>query len=60
MSQATAPTTAAAGIVTIQAQTIDCASRQRTADARRADPTPALAPAIVCVVLTARRRGRRR
>jgi len=38
--------------VTIQAQTIDCASRQRTAEVRRAVPTPAIAPAIVCVVLT--------
>ena len=36
----------------IQAQTIEPAVPQRTADARRTDPTPTIAPVIVCVVDT--------
>ena len=47
-----APTNAAAGIVSTQAQTIWPATPQRTADSRRVAPTPMMAPVIVCVVLT--------
>ena len=43
---------AAAGIVRIQAQTIRPATPHRTADSRLIDPTPMIAPVIVCVVLT--------
>src|SRR6478672_3787034 len=43
---------AEAGIVKIQAQTMLPATPQRTADARRVDPTPTMAPVIVCVVDT--------
>src|ERR1700709_2642724 len=43
---------AAAGIVTTQAITISCATDQRTADTRRAAPTPTIAPVIVWVVET--------
>ena len=43
--------TAEAGIVSSQAQTIWPATPQRTADSRRVDPTPTMAPVIVCVVL---------
>src|SRR3954471_18695579 len=44
--------TAAAGIVRIHAQTIRPAIPQRTADSRFVEPTPTIAPVIVCVVLT--------
>src|SRR5258706_3555899 len=43
---------AAAGIVMTQAITIRCATFQRTAEARRAAPTPTIAPVIVWVVDT--------
>src|SRR5437667_5576638 len=43
---------AAAGIVKTQAQTIRPATRHLTADRRVGDPTPAIAPVIVCVVDT--------
>ena len=43
---------AAAGIVSTQAHTIRPATPQRTADSRLIDPTPMMAPVIVCVVLT--------
>src|SRR3954462_2034944 len=43
---------AAAGIVMTQAITIRCATFQRTAEARRAAPTPTIAPVIVWVVET--------
>src|SRR5215831_18544891 len=43
---------AAAGIVRTQAQTIRPATRHLTADNRVVDPTPAIAPVIVCVVDT--------
>src|ERR1700733_14634321 len=43
---------AAAGIVMTQAITICCATFQRTAEARRAAPTPTMAPVIVWVVDT--------
>ena len=39
-------------MVNIQAQTIRLATPQRTALSRRSDPTPIIAPVIVCVVLT--------
>ena len=44
--------TADAGIVRIQTHTILLATNHRTADKRRVTPTPTIAPAIVCVVLT--------
>ena len=40
------------GIVRIQAQTILPATPQRTAERRCIDPTPTMAPVMVCVVLT--------
>ena len=43
---------AAAGMVSTQAQTMRPATPQRTADSRRVEPTPTIAPVIVCVVLT--------
>ena len=43
---------AAAGIVRTHAQTILPATRHFTADSRVVDPTPAIAPVIVCVVET--------
>jgi len=43
---------AEAGIVKIQAQTILPATPQRTALARCAEPTPTMAPVMVCVVDT--------
>ena len=43
---------AAAGIVSTQAQTIRPATPQRTAEKRCVDPTPTIAPVMVCVVLT--------
>ena len=47
-----AATTAEAGIVNTQAQTICLATPQRTAERREVEPTPTIAPVIVCVVLT--------
>ena len=44
--------TAEAGIVSTHAQTIRPAMPQRTADSRRVEPTPTIAPVMVCVVLT--------
>src|SRR6266849_5837301 len=49
---AIAANVAAAGIVKTQAQTIRPATRHLTADRRVVDPTPAIAPVIVCVVDT--------
>src|SRR6266852_4079280 len=43
---------AAAGMVKTQAQRIRPATRHLTADRRVVDPTPAIAPVIVCVVDT--------
>src|SRR5713226_7697984 len=43
---------AAAGIVITQAYTIELATFQRTAETRRAAPTPTMAPVMVCVVET--------
>ena len=43
---------AAAGIVSTHAHTIWPATPQRTADSRLIEPTPTIAPVIVCVVLT--------
>ncbi len=40
-----------AGIVSTQAHTICRATPQRTADSRFDEPTPTMAPVIVCVVL---------
>ena len=40
------------GIVKIQAQIMVPATPQRTADSLFVDPTPIIAPLIVCVVLT--------
>ena len=48
----TIPMSAAAGMVRIQAQTIRPATPQRTADSRRVEPTPTIAPVMVCVVDT--------
>ena len=42
----------APGMVTIQAQTTRPATPQRTADSRRLEPTPTIAPVMVCVVDT--------
>src|SRR5436190_24352275 len=50
--KAIAANVAAAGIVKTQAQTIRPATRHFTADRRVVDPTPAIAPVIVCVVDT--------
>ena len=41
-----------AGIVTTQAHTMRRATPHRTADSRCVDPTPTIAPVMVCVVLT--------
>src|SRR5216684_7573930 len=43
---------AAAGMVITQAYTIELATFQRTAETRRAAPTPTMAPVMVCVVET--------
>src|SRR5436309_15413891 len=43
---------AAAGMVSTQAQTILPATRHLTADSRVVEPTPVIAPVIVCVVET--------
>src|SRR5687768_10706375 len=48
----TAAMNADAGIVMIQATTIELAMFHRTADTRRAAPTPMMAPVMVCVVDT--------
>ncbi len=48
----TAATKNAAGIVSTHAHTIWPATPQRTADSRRVDPTPTIAPVIAWVVLT--------
>ena len=48
----TAATKAAAGIVSIQAQTIRPATPHFTADNLRVAPTPTIEPVIVCVVET--------
>jgi hypothetical protein len=48
----TAATVKAAGIVSTQAHTICPATPHRTADRRRVEPTPTIAPVIACVVLT--------
>src|SRR5215208_639607 len=48
----TAATSAAAGIVSIQAHTIRPATPHLTADSRRVAPTPTIEPVIVCVVET--------
>jgi len=45
-----APTNAAAGIVSTQATAMLPASPQRTADSRFAAPAPSTAPVIECVV----------
>jgi hypothetical protein len=45
------PMNADAGMVNNQAQTICCATPQRTADRRFDQPTPMMAPVMVCVVL---------
>src|SRR5471032_1882579 len=50
--QAIAATNAEAGIVNIHAHTILPATPQRTADIFCAEPTPTMAPVIVCVVET--------
>ena len=50
--QVTPAISAAAGMVITQATTMRCATFQRTAAARRAAPTPTIAPVIVCVVET--------
>ena len=39
-------------MVKTHAHTIRCATPQRTADRRCIDPTPMIAPVMVCVVLT--------
>ena len=49
---AKAETIAAAGMVSIQAQMISPATPQRTAVSLRNEPTPIIAPVMVCVVLT--------
>ena len=43
---------AAIGMVITQAMTMSLATFQRTAETRRAAPTPTIAPVIVCVVET--------
>ncbi len=43
---------AEAGIVTTQATTMPRATPQRTAEVRRAAPTPTMAPLMTCVVET--------
>ena len=50
--QAIAAMNADAGIVKTHAQTILPAIPQRTADILREEPTPTIAPVIVCVVET--------
>src|SRR4051812_22564707 len=47
-----AATIADAGIVNTQAQTICLATPHRTAERREVEPTPTIAPVMVCVVLT--------
>lgn len=52
MNQATAAVKAEQGMVRIQAQTILPARPQRTALSFREEPTPTMAPVMVCVVDT--------
>src|SRR2546426_10521602 len=52
MKKDNAANAAAAGMVNTQAQTILPATRHLTADKRVVDPTPAIAPVMVCVVET--------
>src|SRR5205814_9851153 len=52
MKKEIAANMAAAGIVRTHAQTILPATRHFTADSRVVEPTPAIAPVIVCVVET--------
>ncbi len=52
MKNAIAAIVADAGIVSTQAQTIRAATPQRTAETRFVEPTPTIAPVLVCVVLT--------
>jgi hypothetical protein len=52
MKKDKAANVAAAGIVKTQAQTIRPATRHLTADSRATDPTPVMAPVMVCVVET--------
>ena len=52
MRYAAAAIPAEQGIVNNHAQTICPATPQRTAVMRRSDPTPVMAPVMVCVVLT--------
>src|SRR5581483_3311872 len=52
MEKTPAATAADAGIVRIQAHRIRPATPHRTADKRFTEPTPTIAPVIVCVVLT--------
>src|SRR6185437_7750863 len=47
-----AATRADAGIVRTQAHTIRVATPHRTAERRPVEPTPIMAPVMVCVVLT--------
>ena len=51
-NQTSAATAAAAGIVSTQATTMFPATPHRTADKRRVEPTPIIAPVMVWVVLT--------
>ena len=48
----TPPINADAGIVSTQAHTICRATPHRTAETRLTEPTPMIAPVMVCVVLT--------
>ena len=52
MKNDSAANAAAAGIVRTHAHTILPATRHLTADSRVVDPTPAIAPVMVCVVDT--------
>ena len=52
MKYDSAANVAAAGMVNTQAHTIRPATRHLTADKRVVEPTPAIAPVIVCVVET--------
>src|SRR6476646_5718119 len=52
VQKVSAATTAEAGMVSTQAQTICLATPHRTAERREVDPTPTIAPVMVCVVLT--------
>ena len=52
IQNAVAATSAAAGMVRTQAQTMRAATPHRTAESRFTAPTPTIAPVMVCVVLT--------